>query len=133
MIRALALALLASLAACDGERAEAGQKPLSTPAAAEPTDAPVKAEPVYPLKQWMQANMGRAIKVEDFEALERGLTMVAGWAPTEFPDWHAIAERGARAAAAHDIDGVRRACGDCHNEYRTEYREQMRTRSLPTK
>lgn len=144
----------ATLAAgCSGDRAEAKPaagssraapaveppsiaSPVSLTApgpASSPAPAPAADTGDYPLKQWMSANLARPVKTEDFAALEHSLATAAGFAPPEFPGWRAIAEGGARAARARDIAVVRASCTDCHNEYRHEYRETMRTRSLSRK
>jgi hypothetical protein len=138
-------ALLAT--ACSAEPPQAPSRPPSAqvePAAAAaplPDGQPAPTEPAAapsgpavaaatPMKDWMVASLARPVKQQDFAALERALHTTAGYAPSEFPEWGAIAERGARAAAAHDIEAVRESCTACHNEYRADYREQMRSRPL---
>ena len=84
-----------------------------------------------PLKVWMAANLARAAKTQDFEALAQALPVLAASAPPELPGWAAIAARGAEAAAARDIERVRQSCGDCHDSYRAQYRDRFRSRSFP--
>jgi hypothetical protein len=99
------------------------------PAAEETPAAPAQKAPT-PMKDWMTSSLARPVKQQDFAALERALHTTADYAPSEFADWRDIAERGARAAAARDIEAVRESCKTCHNEYRLDYREQMRSRPL---
>jgi len=84
----------------------------------------------YPLKDWMVANLNRPLRTEDFAALGKSLTLAADFAPPQFPEWQRFARQGSEAAAAHDIERVRASCTDCHNKYRTEYRNKMRTQPL---
>jgi hypothetical protein len=148
-LAAVAAVAAAMAAGCSGDRAEAAPAggwstaaqaaepspvasaaPGAAPgAASSPAPAAADSED-FPLKQWMSANLGRAIKTEDFPALERALASAAGFAPPEFPGWRAIAERGSRAAAARNIAGARDSCTQCHNKFRAEYRAKMRTRLL---
>ena len=84
-----------------------------------------------PLKVWMAANLARAVKTQDFEALAQALPVLADSAPPELAGWAAIATRGAEAAVARDIEAVRQSCGDCHDGYRAEYRARFRARPFP--
>jgi hypothetical protein len=84
-----------------------------------------------PLKVWMAANLSRAVKTQDFEALAQALPVLAASAPPELEGWAAIAARGAEAAAARDIERVRQSCGDCHDSYRAAYRARFRARPFP--
>jgi hypothetical protein len=138
-----ALTALAALASCAGEPAEAGTTPgdsRAAPAAptrpattrpATPTAPPAPVAEVYPLKEWMSANLARPVKSAEFEALEEALKQAASFAPPEFETWRSIASAGARAAHARDIEGVRQSCSDCHAQYRANYRDTMRSRPLP--
>ena len=85
----------------------------------------------FPLKVWMAANLARPMKTQDVEALNGALSLVASNAPSELPGWAAIADRGARAAAAGDVERVRQCCSDCHDTYRKDYRERFRSRPFP--
>ena len=101
---------------------------------AQPVDprSTTAAEPeAAPLKQWMTANLSRAVKTPDFEALGRALSALATGGPPELGGWADIAERGAHAAAARDIERVRQSCADCHRTHRAEYRERFRARPFP--
>ena len=101
---------------------------------AQSVDAPVTppSDPKSaPLKVWMTANLARTVKTEDFEALARALATLAEGGPPELAGWAGVAERGARAAAAGDIERVRASCADCHASFRTEYRERFRARAFP--
>jgi hypothetical protein len=84
----------------------------------------------FPLKEWMVANLNRPLRTDDFDALARSLATAASYAPHQFADWSRIAQQGAKAAAAHDMVGVRASCSECHDRYRTEYKNTMRTQLL---
>jgi len=84
----------------------------------------------FPLKDWMTANLNRPLRTEDFAALNRSLTSAASYAPQQFPEWSRIARQGAEAAAAHDMAGVRSSCTECHDKYRAEYKNTMRSHAL---
>ena len=85
----------------------------------------------FPLKLWMAANLARPMKEQDLAALNRSLSLVAANAPAELAGWAAVAERGARAAAEGDVERVRQCCSDCHETYRKDYRERLRSRPFP--
>jgi hypothetical protein len=78
----------------------------------------------------MLADMPRAMRVRDFGALARELNEVAQFGPDEFPQWSAIAQAGAKAAAREDIEQVGASCAGCHEKYRAIYRTRMRVRPL---
>jgi hypothetical protein len=105
-----------------------GDKPV-TQAAPEPTAK--TREHNYPLQQWMTSNFTRAVKAENFEVLAQGLSVAARNAPAGLGAWTVIAEAGARAATARDIEGVRQSCSTCHEKYRAVYRQTLRARPYP--
>jgi hypothetical protein len=109
------LAALVCVAACGCAQTVDAPPPPSEPESA-------------PLKVWMTANLSRAVKTEDFEALGRALSALAQGGPPEFAGWAGIAERGAQAAAERDIERVRASCAECHKAYRADYRERFRAR-----
>jgi hypothetical protein len=118
MMRVAMLALVA--AGCSEAPARVGVEANRAPAVE-----------VAPLKLWMTANLSRAMKAQELPTLGRGLAIVAANVPPDFGTWAAIAERGVRAAAAGDVEEVRRSCTDCHDRYRASYRERHRARAYP--
>ena len=87
----------------------------------------------FPLKKWMQANMGA--NKDDAKALVPAFKKVAAFQPDpSWTDWKALAEKGAALAAAGKLEGKEGAsqvCKDCHAKYKDEYKAKYRTRALP--
>jgi hypothetical protein len=107
--------------------------PGVTPAAPENVAKDPAAEATAagaPLRDWMVANLNRPLRTVDFTALGRSLSTAATYAPEQFPDWRRIAQQGVDAAAAHDLDGVRASCSECHTKYRADYRKNLRSQPL---
>jgi hypothetical protein len=140
VIRWLALGC-AAIVACSGQdhagasagEANAVTEPAPTSTSSQPqraTSYPLAPEATYPLKEWMTSNLNRPLRTTNFDELGKSLATAATYAPQRFADWRQIAEQGAAAAAAHDLDGVRASCNDCHTKYRAEYKKIMRTQPL---
>jgi len=128
LTRLLAVGCLV-VGACNDNPVPAGVAEAARVAA--PAPEPSTEGQTFPLQEWMTSNFSRAIKTPSFEVLTRALSVVARNAPAGFPDWAPLAERGARAAAARDINGVRQNCADCHHHYRASYRRTLRAHPYP--
>lgn len=83
-----------------------------------------------PLRTWMKAELLHRLKQSDFDRLATSLDGLTALRPPGLDRWETFAGDGARAAAAHDLEAVRRACMNCHQVYRTRYRETLRSRSI---
>jgi hypothetical protein len=83
-----------------------------------------------PLQAWMKANALAALNAGDQERLGYAFRRMTTFGPPEYPAWNDIAERGANAAAARDLEGVRAACKECHDHYRGAYRRDLRPRVI---
>jgi hypothetical protein len=87
----------------------------------------------FPLKKWMQANMGA--NKDDAKALVPAFKKVAAYQPDPaWGDWKSLAEKGAQLAAAGKLegkDGASQVCKDCHTKYKEEYKTKYRTKALP--
>ncbi len=129
----LPAALVALLVGCAGDRAVPATDDAST-ASSPPERARCGEHPLRPcpLQDWMEAALSAQLRRGDGPALARSLRALAGFAPPDSPDWSAVALRGAAAAAAGDIGGVRETCRDCHGLYRAGYRRHHRDRPLPS-
>jgi hypothetical protein len=79
----------------------------------------------------MKANMTRAMETADASRLERAFTRLADLGPLDDASWRSIASRGAAAASRGDVEAVRQACKQCHDEHRAHHRRQARERPLP--
>jgi hypothetical protein len=92
-----------------------------------------KGLPYCPLQGWMKSNTSPAMNAQDFDALAAALDKVATFAPKEqgYPNWASIAKDGANTARAADLGAVRAACRGCHEQYKTKYRTELRTRPIP--
>ena len=135
-VAALSILLACKVTACS-ERA--GTHAVTAPPAVEaPVSAAARAscggdgEPDCPLRTWMRSTLQAYLlgATPDPERLATSLDKLAGAAPPEFPRWESFARRAAADARKGDLDGVKRACGECHNAYRTQFQATMRTRRL---
>lgn len=54
------------------------------------------------------------------------LTSIAAMAPREFPEWQAIADKGAAAASRGDMAAAKQSCAACHGKYREAFRAKFR-------
>jgi hypothetical protein len=92
--------------------------------------------PDCPLQGWMKQNMNAPMKAHDWQgmadALERAVFIAPpAYATSGYTNWVSIAKDGANAARAAELDAVKAACRGCHQQYKTKYRAEMRTRILP--
>jgi hypothetical protein len=95
-----------------------------------------KGLPDCPLQAWMKENMNPPMKAHDWQGMADSLEHAALLAPpdylkTGYVNWVSIAKDGANAARAAELDAVKAACRGCHEQYKTKYRVEMRTRALP--
>ena len=67
----------------------------------------------------------------DFPALADGLGKIATFAPAGYTNWVSISKDGAKAAQAADLGGVKASCRGCHDQYKKQYKSEMRTRPVP--
>ncbi len=89
--------------------------------------------PTTPLGKWMKANMQDADSDEDFDALQKGLRLVANKPPpaADYPKWVAISKAGSDAAGNKDIKGARKSCHQCHDAYKPKYKKEQVSRPFP--
>ncbi len=91
------------------------------------------ADDDFPLKKWMQANMGA--KKDDAAALVPAFKKVASFQPDPaWTEWKTMSEKGAQLAAEGKLagpDGASQVCKDCHAKYKSDYKAKYRTRPLP--
>jgi hypothetical protein len=135
---ALAIALCSGHAACDSRAVRASEaRATATPAAAvtpaaaaAPTSCGGAGLPDCPLQSWMKSTLRPEMQSARFEPLALAFDKLA--TSPSFPDqgWKAIARKGALAARARDLDGVREACRSCHDGYRPRYRAERRNQPL---
>jgi cbb3-type cytochrome oxidase cytochrome c subunit len=72
----------------------------------------------------MTAELMFRLRARDLSGLTLALEALAEVAPRDAPRWPEIAAAAARAAAADDIEAVRRGCASCHRQYRAHFRSQ---------
>jgi len=95
-----------------------------------------KGLPDCPLQGWMKQTMSPRIKSSDWAGLAEALDHVGTLAPPDYKkagyeNWVTISQDGANAARAAEMNAVKAACRGCHEQYKTKYRAEMRTRPLP--
>ena len=71
------------------------------------------------------------MQAKDYQGLADSLMKASTFAPAGYTNWASIAKDGASAARAADLDAVKAACRGCHDQYKTKYRTEMRTRPVP--
>jgi hypothetical protein len=94
---------------------------------AEPGAVRAEVHAGGPLSQWMAGNATPALARGDFARLTHVYERIAELAPREpgFERWKPIAKDGAAAAARKDLVGARKACKDCHEAMRADYRKRF--------
>lgn len=128
--------LLLLLACCSRPPAEERPAALSAgrlPAATAAANVLVPGE-TSPLRDWMKSNASPALSAANFDKLRSVFDRIGGVAPQDhdFASWGAIARDGRNAAAAQDVEGVRRACKACHEAHRSAYKSRFRARPMET-
>jgi hypothetical protein len=78
------------------------------------------------MQAWMKANMAPAAANADADALAKALDYVSQHAPAGFTNWSKIAKDGADLARKKDVDGAKKSCKTCHDQYKAKYKEEMR-------
>jgi len=78
----------------------------------------------------MKANASPAMITADGPRLARVFERIAMMGKPEFPRWEEIARAGAEAAARRDLEQVRRACRDCHDQYRSHFKARFRSSAI---
>lgn len=96
--------------------------------ASAPVAPPITPAAGGPLSAWMTGNATPALAHADFAKLAYVFEHIAQSAPRQpgFERWTAIARDGLAASARHDVEGARRACKECHDTMRAEYKKAQR-------
>jgi hypothetical protein len=91
------------------------------------------SEPTTPLGKWMKPNVGAPLAGQDFDTLQKSLTLVANKPPpgTAYPKWASISTAGATAAGKQDLAGVKASCKQCHDLYKESYKKDFASRPFP--
>ncbi|HEV8548750.1 MAG TPA: hypothetical protein VGQ57_06980 [Polyangiaceae bacterium] len=89
-----------------------------------------KPLPDCPTQKWMKENMKPALDQENGPKLAQAFETVATHAPAGYAGWDAIAKKGADAARANDIAGVKAACKSCHDDLRSRFKKELRDKPL---
>jgi hypothetical protein len=66
----------------------------------------------------------------DLPSLAGDLDKIATMAPAGYTKWASIAKDGATAARAANADAAKASCRGCHDQYKTKYKTEMRTRPV---
>ena len=93
----------------------------------------VAGKPDCPLQSWMKGNMSSAKSSADFGKLQGLFAKIATFVPKEAPfaaDWIRMSNAGLAAAKVSDMDGVKKACLDCHSAYRKPYKDGFRSHPI---
>ena len=67
----------------------------------------------------------------DNAALATDFDKIVTFAPAGYTKWASIAKDGATAARGANTDAAKAACRGCHDQYKTKYKTEMRTRAVP--
>lgn len=90
-----------------------------------------KPLPDCPMQAWMKANTSSAMSAKDFAALEKALAKTATFAPEAgYPNWVSISKDGAEAARNQNMDALKASCRGCHDQYKSKYKAELRTRPV---
>jgi hypothetical protein len=89
-------------------------------------------DPKTPLGRWMKPNMGAPLAGSDFDKLKVSFDVVSGKPPPgDYPRWAEISAAGSKASAAKDLPGIKAACKQCHDAYKTKYQSEFPVRPYP--
>jgi hypothetical protein len=83
-------------------------------------------QPECPTQQWMKSTLQAYLRTKDYKRLESSFKELASHSPGSFEHWGDISQAGARGAAQGDEALVRKSCQECHDAYRSRFREQYR-------
>lgn len=72
--------------------------------------------------------MAPALAANDAAALAVALDRMAGFSPTPGPEWKTMSKVAAEAAREGDVAAARKSCQGCHNAFKAQYKEKLRTR-----
>lgn len=125
----------AAHAAPGGGAATHARQPYKAAPRAPQATAPVascgdKKNPC-PLQRWMREKMAPALAANDAPALAAALDKMAKFSPSPGPEWRTISETAAEAARKGDVTGARKSCQGCHNAFKAQYKQKLRTRPVP--
>jgi hypothetical protein len=87
-----------------------------------------KPLPDCPMQAWMKANTGAAMQSKNFAALAAALDQVVKMQPPGYAGWAQIAQDGAKAARAQDIDAVKQSCKSCHGQFQKRFQADVTLR-----
>jgi len=83
-----------------------------------------------PLQRWMREKMAPALAANDAAALAAALDRMAKLSPTPGPEWRTMSETAAEAARKGDVAEARKSCQGCHNAFKAQYKQKLRTRPV---
>lgn len=89
-----------------------------------------KPLPDCPLQAWMKQHMKGEMRPGDLPEVARALDTVVTFAPKGYDNWASIARDGATAARGGDLDGTKASCRGCHQQYKSKYKAELRSRPL---
>jgi hypothetical protein len=80
----------------------------------------------------MKKNLGAPLAAKDAAALAVGYDKLAKMGPPGAPygNWKELAEKGAKAAKANDVDGAKKVCKECHDATKDAYKANLRNRPV---
>jgi hypothetical protein len=84
------------------------------------------SQPECPTQHWMKSTLQAYLRTKDYKRLESSFKELASHTPGGYEHWGDMAETGARGAAQGDEAAVRKSCQDCHDTYRSSFRQQYR-------
>ena len=79
----------------------------------------------------MKTNMNAPLEKHDWQGIASALERATPLAPAGYTNWVSITKDGANAARAAELEAIKAACRGCHEQYKTKYRTEMRTRPIP--
>ena len=109
---------------------------MSSPAArADDAKCGDKGQPSCPLQGWMEKNMQDPFEKKDLKTVAASLEKAAKFVPDpKWNDgengWAKIANEGAAAAKAGNVEDVQKACKSCHKAWRNEFKKTFRMRPI---
>jgi mono/diheme cytochrome c family protein len=112
-------------------RSTASPSDATTTSRSETSTCGIKPLPDCPLQAFMKQRVVPPSAAEDLGALATVLERVAKMAPPGYGSWSQIANDGASAARAGNLEAARASCSGCHGPYRAKYKSERRDAAIP--
>lgn len=78
----------------------------------------------------MKEHANPPVTANDAARLATALDEMVAFAPPGYTNWVSIAKDGAAAARSGDVAAAKASCRSCHDQYKGQYRTELRARKI---